>query len=101
MKSIYLEGAAEGMFRRRDGAMETELLARASASELGLLRLQVDDPAATRRILADCGYAVVEGTDTVRRADDRPVMLPELVAALTGRGVAVEIRAVIPCLYQG
>lgn len=101
MTGIYIEGGGEGRFRHNGGDLEAGFLARASASELGLLRLRVDDPDAAGRILAECGYAVEPGTAAVRGAGDRPVDLPELVAVLTRRGMAVEIRTVIPCLYQG
>jgi hypothetical protein len=99
MTGIFIEGRGDGMFRRADGEIEAGFLARASASELGLLRLRVDDARAARRILAECGYMVEPGTAGV--TDDLPVDLPRLVAVLTGHGMAVEIRAVIPCLYQG
>jgi len=101
MTGIYFEGRGGGMFRRGDGEVEAGFLARASASELGLLRLRVDDPDAAGRILAECGYAVEPGTAAVRGVGDRPIDLPELVAVLTRRGMTVEIRTVIPCLYQG
>lgn len=101
MTRIYLTGKTDELFRRGAGEAEEGLLARASASELGLLRVQVDDPDAAARVLAACGYAVVPETAAVRGADDRPVELSPLVAALTERGVTVEIRTVIPCLYQG
>lgn len=92
--SIFLENRTGGLADIFDVLSRSEIdvkaLSLADMSDFGILRLVVDDPERTRRILKEAGFTVDKTRVVAVEVPDRPGGLLETLQALRRNGINVE-----------
>ena len=92
--SIFLENRTGGLADVFEVLSRSEIdvkaLSLADMSDFGILRLVVDDPERTRRILKDAGFTVDKTRVVAVEVPDRPGGLLETLLALRRNGINVE-----------
>jgi hypothetical protein len=92
--SIFLENRAGGLSSVIDvlagNAIDIKALALADMADFGILRLIVEDPERTRKVLKDAGFTVDKTRVIAVEVPDRPGGLAETLHALRNRGINVE-----------
>lgn len=92
--SIFLENRTGGLADVFEALSRSEIdvkaLSLADMSDFGILRLVVDDPERTRRILKEAGFTVDKTRVVAVEVPDRPGGLLETLQALRRNGINVE-----------
>ncbi len=92
--SIFLENRTGGLADVFEVLSRSEIdvkaLSLADMSDFGILRLVVDDPERTRRILKEAGFTVDKTRVVAVEVPDRPGGLLETLQALRRNGINVE-----------
>ena len=92
--SIFLENRTGGLADVFEVLSRSEIdvkaLSLADMSDFGILRLVVDDPERTRRILKEAGFTVDKTRVVAVEVPDRPGGLLETLLALRRNGINVE-----------
>ncbi len=92
--SIFLENRSGGLADAvevlgRNG-IDIRAIALADMAAFGILRLVVDDPDRTRKVLKDGGFTVDKTRVVAAEVPDRPGGLADTLGALRKRGINVE-----------
>jgi hypothetical protein len=92
--SIFLENRSGGLVEVVDvlakHGIDMKALSLADMADFGILRLIVDDPETTRRILKEAGFTVDKTRVVAVEVPDRPGGLSETLHALRRNGINVE-----------
>jgi hypothetical protein len=92
--SVFLENRSGGLVEVVDvlakHAIDMKALSLADMADFGILRLIVDDPEETRRILKEAGFTVDKTRVVAVEVPDRPGGLSETLHALRRNGINVE-----------
>lgn len=92
--SIFLENRSGGLADVIDAlarsAIDIKALALADMADFGILRLIVEDPDQTRKVLKDAGFTVDKTPVVAVKVPDHPGGLSETLHALKKRGINVE-----------
>jgi hypothetical protein len=92
--SVFLENRSGGLVEVIDAlarnAVDIKALSLADMSDFGILRLIVDDPEATRRVLGEAGFTVDKTQVVAVEVPDRPGGLGETLHALHRNDINVE-----------
>ncbi len=92
--SIFLENRSGGLADVVDVLgrhhIDIKALSLADMADFGILRLIVDDPDATRKVLKDAGFTVDKTRVVAVEVPDRPGGLADTLHALKGHGINVE-----------
>jgi hypothetical protein len=98
---LFIEDGKKDVWRHGDSDIVRDILLRAAASELGVLRLKVSDLNRAADLLTECGYSVERSAGVIEGSGGCPIDLQKIVAVMMADRINVEITAVIPCIYQG
>jgi hypothetical protein len=92
--SVFLENRSGGLVEVIDvlakNAIDIKALSLADMADFGILRLIVDDPEQTRRILKEGGFTVDKTRVVAVEVPDKPGGLGETLHALRRSGINVE-----------
>ncbi len=92
--SIFLENRSGGLADVVDvlarGGIDIKALTLADMADFGILRLIVEDPDRTRRVLKEAGFTVDKTRVVAVEVPDRPGGLAETLHALRRAGINVE-----------
>jgi hypothetical protein len=92
--SVFLENRSGGLVEVVDvlakHGIDMKALSLADMADFGILRLIVDDPEETRRILKEAGFTVDKTRVVAVEVPDRPGGLSETLHALRRSGINVE-----------
>lgn len=92
--SIFLENRSGGLADIVDvlarNGIDIKALTLADMSDFGILRLIVDDPERTRKVLKDGGFTVEKTRVVAVEVPDRPGGLSDALHALRGKGINIE-----------
>jgi hypothetical protein len=92
--SIFLENRSGGLADVVDvlaqNAIDIKALSLADMADFGVLRLIVDDPERTRRILKEAGFTVDKTRVVAVEVPDRPGGLGDTLRALRRSGINIE-----------
>jgi hypothetical protein len=92
--SVFLENRSGGLVEVVDvlakNGIDMKALSLADMSDFGILRLIVDDPEETRRILKEAGFTVDKTRVVAVEVPDRPGGLSETLHALRRSNINVE-----------
>lgn len=92
--SVFLENRSGGLAEVVDalarGGVDIKALSLADMADFGILRIIVDDPEATRRLLKEAGFTAEKTRVVAIEVPDRPGGLAETLHALRRDGINVE-----------
>ncbi len=92
--SVFLENRSGGLVEVVDvlgkNGIDMKALSLADMADFGILRIIVDDPEATRRILKEAGFTVDKTRVVAVEVPDRPGGLSETLHALRRNNINVE-----------
>lgn len=92
--SIFLENRSGGLADIVDvlarNGIDIKALTLADMSDFGILRLIVEDPERTRKVLKDGGFTVEKTRVVAVEVPDRPGGLGHALHALRGKGINIE-----------
>jgi hypothetical protein len=92
--SVFLENRSGGLVEVVDvlakNGIDMKALSLADMADFGILRIIVDDPETTRRILKEAGFTVDKTRVVAVEVPDRPGGLSETLHALRRNGINVE-----------
>jgi hypothetical protein len=102
---VYIEticdGIENGAWMHQDGDISSRIIARACSSDLGILRLRVNDLNGASAILRGRGFAVKHRPGAVEVVPAGSQDFNIIAAMLQENGISVESTAIIPGIYQG
>lgn len=101
---IYLEKRKDemmGAWVHEDPRLDVEILPKACASDIGILRLVVEDPEAVKKILQSKGIVIQKSRDVMEVIPDQRGGLGEILRLCEEQGIEVELHSIIPGIYQG
>jgi hypothetical protein len=92
--SVFLENRSGGLVEVIDvlarNGIDMKALSLADMADFGILRLIVDDPETTRRVLKEAGFTADKTRVVAVEVPDRPGGLGETLHALRRNGINVE-----------
>jgi hypothetical protein len=101
---IFLEknnGSMNGAWMQANARINTRILPLAYTSDLGILRLMVDNLDKAAGVLRNEGLIVRPMDDAVEVVPDGSCGLLDILRTLAEHGIDAELTGIIPGIYQG
>jgi len=96
-----IDGIENGAWMHKDALIAGQVIPRAYTSDLGILRLRVNDLHRATAILQKNGFKVRQKSGVVEVVPTASQDFKGIVTILKENGMAVEATAIIPGIYQG
>jgi hypothetical protein len=101
---IFLEkknGSVNGSWMQADARINARILPLAYTSDLGILRLMVNNLDKAAGVLKKRGLIIRQTDDAVEVVPDGSCGLLDILGTLAEHGIDAELTGIIPGIYQG
>jgi hypothetical protein len=95
------DGIENGAWMHEDANISTLIIPRAYTSDLGFLRLRVNELHHATEILREDGFTVSQKSGAIEVAPTGSQDLNNILKLFKEHGIYVELTAIIPGIYQG